>query len=105
MESRHLKGELGMKFQTYAETCQASGRARRGRTFLFMISQQFRLDLNMGSNLTQQALFDLQLEDFTLLGLEKFVARDSSYSSTNRSSKIYLVVVSGQEMSSSSAPY
>ena len=36
MESKHLKGELGMKFQTYAESCQANRRAPRGKSFLFM---------------------------------------------------------------------
>ena len=60
MDTRHLKGELGMRFQTYAESCQMARRAPRGRAFLFMLSQHFRLDLNRGSNLTQQALLDLQ---------------------------------------------
>lgn len=65
MDAKHLKGELGMRFQTYAETCQAARKAPRGRAFLFMIDQHFRLDLNRGSNLTQQALLDLQLERFS----------------------------------------
>ena len=75
MDSRHLKGELGMKFQTYAESCQMSRHAPRGRAFLHMIAQHFRLDLNRGSNLTQQALLDLQLDGFTAKDLEKFVER------------------------------
>ena len=69
MDTRHLKGELGMRFQTYAESCQMT------RAFLFMLSQHFRLDLNRGSNLTQQALLDLQLDGFAPNDLEKFVER------------------------------
>lgn len=75
MDTRHLKGELGMRFQTYAESCQMARRAPRGRAFLFMLSQHFRLDLNRGSNLTQQALLDLQLDGFAPKDLEKFVER------------------------------
>ena len=75
MDSRHLKGELGMRFQSYAESCQMARRAPRGRAFLYMLAQHFRLDLNRGSNLTQQALLDLQLDGFTAKDLEKFVER------------------------------
>ncbi len=75
MDSRHLQGELGMRFQTYAESCQLAMRAPRGRSLLCMIAQQFRVDLNRGSNLTQQALLDLQLDNFTVKDLEKFVER------------------------------
>ena len=64
MDPKHLKGELGMRFQTYTETCQNFGRAPKGRAFLFMLGQHFRLDLNRGSNLTQQALLDLQLDGY-----------------------------------------
>ena len=49
MDTRHLKGELGMRFQTYAESCQMTRRAPRGRAFLFMLSQHVRLDLNRGN--------------------------------------------------------
>ena len=75
MDSKHLKGELGMKFQTYAESCQAARHAPRGRAFLFMIAQHFRLDLNRGSNLTQQTLLDLQPDGFTPKEIERFVER------------------------------
>lgn len=75
MESKHLKGELGMKFQTYAESCQANRRAPRGKSFLFMIAQHFRLDLNRGSNLTQQDLLDLQPEGYAARDIEKFVEK------------------------------
>jgi len=74
-DSRHLQGELGMRFQAYAESCQSAVRAPRGRSLLCMIAQHFRLDLNRGSNLTQQALFDLQLDNFIVRDLEKFVER------------------------------
>ena len=73
MDPKHLKGEFGMRFQTYAETCQITRKAPRGRAFLFMLAQHFRLDLNRGSNLTQQALLDLQLDGFAPKDLEKFV--------------------------------
>ena len=76
MDPKHSKGELGMRFRlTQAESCQNAGRAPRGRAFLFMLGQHFRLDLNRGSNLTQQALLDLQLEGFSIRDLEKFVER------------------------------
>ena len=75
MDPRHLKGELGMRFQTYAERCQAERRSLKGRVLLYMLAQHFRLDLNRGSNLTQQALLDLQLEGYTARDLEKFVQR------------------------------
>lgn len=64
-----------MRFQTYAESCQSAVRAPRGRSLLCMIAQHFRLDLNRGSNLTQQALLDLQLDNFIVRDLEKFVER------------------------------
>ena len=73
MEPKHLNGERGMKFQTYAESCQMTRRAPRGRAFLFTLAQHFRLDLNRGSNLTQQALLDLQLDGYAPKDLEKFV--------------------------------
>lgn len=75
MDSRHLRGELGIRFQTHAEACQAQRRAPRGRSFLHMIAQHFRLDLNRGANLTQQALLELQLDSFAVKDLEKFVER------------------------------
>ena len=43
MDCRHLKGELGMKFQSYAESCQMAQCAPRGRAFLYMLAQHFRL--------------------------------------------------------------
>lgn len=64
-----------MRFQAYAESCQSAVRAPRGGSLLCMIAQHFRLDLNCGSNLTQQALFDLQLDNFIVRDLEKFVER------------------------------
>ena len=75
MDSRHLKGELGMKFQSCAQSCQMARRAPRGRAFLYMLAQHFRLGLNRGKNLTQQALLDLQLDGYTGKDLEKFVER------------------------------
>eukprot|EP00435_Cladocopium_sp_Y103_P017763 s3013_g4.t1 len=73
MDPKHFKGELGMQFQTYAESCQIAGKAPRGRAFLFMLNQHFRLDLNRGSNLTQQALLDLSQDGFTAKDLENFI--------------------------------
>ena len=64
-----------MRFQTYAERCQAERRPLKGRVLLYMLAQHFRLDLNRGSNLTQQALLDLQLEGYAPRDLEKFVQR------------------------------
>ena len=75
MDPKHLRGELGIKFQTYAESCQLSCKAPRGRAFFCMLSQHFRLDLNRGANLTQQTLLDLQLEGYAPKDLEKFVER------------------------------
>ena len=74
-DPKHLKRKLGMRFDTYAESCQNAGRAPRGRAFLFMLGQHFGLDIDRGSNLTQQALLDLQLEGYSIRDLEKFVER------------------------------
>ena len=40
-----------------------------------MLGQHFGLDIDRGSNLTQQALLDLQLEGYSIRDLEKFVER------------------------------
>ena len=67
---RRLDSHLGSLFRT-----PVTRRGPRGRAFLFMLSQHFRLDLNRGSNLTQQALLDLQLDGFAPKDFEKFVER------------------------------
>ena len=67
---RRLDSHLGSLFRT-----PVTRRGPRGRAFLFMLSQHFRLDLNRGSNLTQQALLDLQLDGFAPKDFEKCVER------------------------------
>ena len=86
MDPRHLKGELGMKFQFYAGSCQMARRAPRGRAFLHMLTQHFRLNLNRGSNLTQRAFLDLQLDGYTAKDIEKFAER-TEYMSECHSAK------------------
>ena len=76
-------------------------RAPRGRSLLRMITQHFRIDLNRGSNLTQQALLDLQLDNFTVRDLEKFVERieyvlnaiPQSHQPSETTMQLYLVVL------------
>ena len=48
MDPKHLKGELGMQFQTYEGSCQHACKAPRGRACLFMLSQHLQLHLNRG---------------------------------------------------------
>ena len=40
-----------------------------------MIAKRYQLDLNRGSNLTQQSLLELNIEAYSLEGLQKFIER------------------------------
>lgn len=75
MESKHLKGELGLQFQAYTESEQMRGRAPLGRVLLSMIAKRFFLDQNRGANLTQQSLLEIEVTNFTHEGLRSFVDR------------------------------
>ena len=75
MDPRHLKGELGLTFQAYAESEQQRGRAPLGRVLLNMIAKRIFLDHNRGANLTQQSLLELDLHSFSHDGLRVFVDR------------------------------
>ena len=48
MEPKHLRGELGLQFQAYAEREQMRGRAPLGRVLLNMVARRFSLDLSIG---------------------------------------------------------
>ena len=74
-DSKHLKSEIGLTFQSYIEQCQMSGRSPKGRYMLYLIAQQFRLDMQRGSNLTEQALLELDIENFGYEGLKGFVEK------------------------------
>lgn len=75
MDPRHLRGELGLTFQAYAESEQMQGRVPLGRILLNMIAKRFFLDQNRGANLTQQSLLELDLNNFSHDGLRVFVDR------------------------------
>ena len=75
MEPKHLKGELGLQFQAYAESEQMRGRSPLGRVVLNMVARRFFLDLNRGANLTQQSLLELDVQAYTYEGLRTFVDR------------------------------
>ena len=75
MEPKHLRGELGLQFQAYAEKEQLRGRAPLGRVLLNMVARRFFLDLSRGANLTQQSLLELDISVYTYEGLRTFVDR------------------------------
>ena len=75
MEPKHLRGELGLQFQAYAEREQLRGRAPLGRVLLNMVARRFFLDLSRGANLTQQSLLELDISSYTYEGLRTFVDR------------------------------
>ena len=75
MEPKHLRGELGLQFQAYAEREQLRGRAPLGRVLINMIARRFFLDLSRGANLTQQSLLELDIGSYTYEGLRTFVDR------------------------------
>ena len=74
-EPKHLHGELGVQFQAYVESCQLRRTSPKGREMLQMIAKRFQLDLNRGSNLTQQAPLELTVDSYAHEGLQKFIER------------------------------
>lgn len=74
-EPKHIKGDLGIQFQSYVEQCQMHRVSPKGRFMLQFIAQRFQLDLNRGANLTQQPLLELNLESFNVDALQKFIER------------------------------
>ena len=67
MEPKHLRGELCLQFQAYAEKEQLRGRAPLGRVLLNMVARRFFLDLSRGANLTQQSLLELDISAYILM--------------------------------------
>lgn len=67
-DTRHLKSELGMSYQSYIEKCQMAGRSPQDRFMIWLLAQQSRLDLQRGANLTEQSLLELDVENFSYSG-------------------------------------
>ena len=74
-EPKHLRGDLGVQFQSYVEQCQQNRVSPKGRFMLQLIARRFQLDLNRGANLTQQSLLELTLDSYTAEALAKFIER------------------------------
>ena len=74
-DTKHLKSEIGMSYQSYIEKCQMAGRSPKGRFMIWLLAQQFRLDLQRGANLTEQSLLELDCESFTYNGLKTFIEK------------------------------
>ena len=74
-DARHLKSEIGMTYQSYMERCQMASQGPKGRYMIWLLAQQFRLDLQRGANLTEQSLLELDVESFTYNGLKSFVEK------------------------------
>ena len=74
-DTRHLKSEIGMSYQSYIEKCQMAGRSPKGRFMIWLLAQQFRLDMQRGANLTEQSLLELECESFTYNGLKAFIEK------------------------------
>ena len=74
-DTKHLKSEIGMSYQSYIERCQMAGRSPKGRFMIWLLAQQFRLDMQRGANLTEQSLLELECENFTYNGLKAFIEK------------------------------
>ena len=74
-DAKHLKSEIGLTYQSYIEQCQMNGKSPKGRYMLYLLAQQFRLDMQRGSNLTEQALLELEVDNFGYDGLKGFVEK------------------------------
>ena len=74
-DTKHLKSEIGMSYQSYIERSQMAGRSPKGRFMIWLLAQQFRLDLQGGANLTEQSLLELECENFTYNGLKAFIEK------------------------------
>ena len=74
-DTRHLKSEIGMSYQSYIERCQMAGRSPKGRFMIWLLAQQFRLDMQRGASLTEQSLLELECESFTYNGLKAFIEK------------------------------
>ena len=74
-DTKHLKSEIGMSYQSYIERCQMAGRSPKGRFMIWLLAQEFRLDMQRGANLTEQSLLELECENFTYNGLKAFIEK------------------------------
>ena len=74
-DTRHLKSEIGMSYQSYIEKCQMAGRNPKGRFMIWLLAKQFRLDMQRGANLTEQSLLELECESFTYNGFSKHLLK------------------------------
>ena len=74
-DTKHLKSEIGMSYQSYIERCQMAGRSPKGRFMIWLLARQFRLDMQRGANLTEQSLLELECESFTYNGLKAFIEK------------------------------
>ena len=52
-----------------------AGRSPKGRFMIWLLAQQFRLDMQRGANLTEQSLLELECESFTYNGLKTFIEK------------------------------
>ena len=69
-----LKGipELQFKVQGYIESCTRQSQAPRGRAVVQMISRHFDLDRVRGSLITSQSVFLVELNGYSVAGLQEF---------------------------------
>ena len=74
-DTKHLKSEIGMSYQSYIERYQMAGRSPKGRFMIWLLAQEFRLDMQRGANLTEQSLLELECENFTYYGLKAFIEK------------------------------
>lgn len=77
LASELLKGlkrvpDLQFPVQGYFERCTRNGTAPRGRAVLQMTSRHFDLDRVRGSLLTSQSIFQVELNGYSISGLQDF---------------------------------
>ena len=97
--------KLGMTNQSYIEKCQMAGRSPQDRFMIWLLAQQFRLDLQRGANLTEQSLLELDVENFSYSGFETICGEDwvraefhPVWSPTHRAHKVYLAFWKGEKV-------
>ncbi|MED5344083.1 MAG: hypothetical protein VX560_10175, partial [SAR324 cluster bacterium] len=66
---------FAMRFAQYTEACHNSGRSPKGRVYLAMIAQRFRLDRSRGKTISLLHLYSIQLHSFKLADIQDFLNR------------------------------
>ena len=72
---------FAMRFAQYTEACHNTGKSPKGRVYLAMIAQRFRLDRSRGRTISLLHLYSVQLHSFKLADIQDFLNRCLLYTS------------------------